>query len=71
MSSPRYLTSLSDIIPFITQRRTGWVQFPALIGGKQNVYILNSKIVKEKNTCETKAQRKQNSGTHLKEIERE
>lgn len=34
MSSPRYLTSLSDIIPFITQKGTGWVQLPALIGGK-------------------------------------
>ena len=50
MSSLRYLTSLSDIIPLIKQRRTGWVQLPALIGGKQNVhvYILNSKIGKER-----------------------
>jgi hypothetical protein len=47
------------------------MQLPALIEGKQNVYILNSKIGKENNTCETKAQRRQNSGTHLKEIERE
>jgi hypothetical protein len=33
MSSPRYLTSLSDIILFIKQRTTGWEQLPALIAG--------------------------------------
>jgi hypothetical protein len=54
MSRLRYLTSVSDTIPVIILRRTGWVQLPALIGGTENLYILNWKIGKEKNSCETK-----------------